>query len=781
MGLKPPGQKDRAHGRHLADRPKRKPRPELERMRELTPEPPLTGGDTLVVGDGATGSVTPPSLPVRAGKKSRPDPLRVTGEKRTPAPVGVSEVAHLDQIPGLRAMTVDDEIRMIKAQTPALSPDGTRSLFLQSELGADGKRSTRLMIASASGDPTPVVEVPDVSRPTWSPDGRFVAFLRSVPTPQGEAESLRGATSVQSLQKKGEAVGTAPRLQLFVVPATGGEPQQLTHLPRGVETVRPEGVSGTAMTVKPLVWSPDSTQLFFLSADPSKSDGRTSSSDAYFAFEGPHGQREGAWTGVYQVGLDGAPPARISPRELLAFDIDVSPDGRRLAYAFRTENARNAGDKTELAIQALDGGPPRTITDNQVPEFDVRFSPDGRWVSYLAVDDQRWELKQAKIWALDPASGERRLLSGKFDGAIDDYWWAPDGKSVLIHGAQRTTRGIFRLDVASGEVTPVLDRPGDASEVSISRDGTRALVVWSNATTPPDVYSVDLRPGQRNAVERLTHLNPELERIATATVERIEWPSRFDGKPVEGLLFVPRDLPEGTRAPTILQIHGGPAAVSLNTWMGEPHFWASMGYASLWPNPRGSKAYGDEWLRGNMFDIGGGDYHDVMSGIDRVIADGIADPDRLAVRGWSYGGILGSWVITQTDRFKAAMIGAPVVDWTSEYGQGFSHDVRLWYIGGTPWENPERYRQLSSYTHVGNVTTPTLLLHGDGDNICTPQQSMNFFNALWERGVPTRFVRFPREPHSLREPAHIRARLVEEMAWMEKHIRGEDWDDPPRP
>jgi dipeptidyl aminopeptidase/acylaminoacyl peptidase len=176
-----------------------------------------------------------------------------------------------------------------------------------------------------------------------------------------------------------------------------------------------------------------------------------------------------------------------------------------------------------------------------------------------------------------------------------------------------------------------------------------------------------------------------------------------------------------------------------------------------------------------MNDIGGGDYQDLMTGVDKLIADGIVDPEKMGIRGWSYGGILGGWTITQTNRFKAASLGAMVSDWTSEYGQGFNHDVNLWYIGGSPWTNPEGYRQMSPLTHVANVSTPTIILHGERDTTDTIEQSMNFHNALWERGVPTRFIRFPREGHGLREPRHQRTRLVEDITWMQKHVRGIEW------
>ena len=259
----------------------------------------------------------------------------------------------------------------------------------------------------------------------------------------------------------------------------------------------------------------------------------------------------------------------------------------------------------------------------------------------------------------------------------------------------------------------------------------------------------------------------------------LTWKSK-DGLEIEGLLWLPSTYKTGDRLPLILSIHGGPAGVWGTSFRGINHVYASLGWAVLEPNVRGSTSYGDALLRGNMKDIGGGDYQDAMTGVDAVIAQGIADPNQLAVRGWSYGGILGGWTITQTPRFKAASLGAMVADWASEYAMGFNHDVRLWYIGGTPWENPEAYRRQSSYTHINKVTTPTLLLHGEQDETCTIGQSMMFYQGLKDRGVAARFIRFPREPHGFREPHHIRMRDAEEIGWLMKHTRGIDWKAPER-
>jgi len=301
--------------------------------------------------------------------------------------------------------------------------------------------------------------------------------------------------------------------------------------------------------------------------------------------------------------------------------------------------------------------------------------------------------------------------------------------------------------------------------------------VFQNFDTPADIW-VGLTDGT-DAVQ-LTDVNPTItDEIVLGQGEVIRWESR-DGTEIEGILMLPAEYQSGA-LPLLLHIHGGPAGVFRNSFSASNHVWAGLGYAQLFPNVRGSSGYDDDLLRGNLYDIGSGDYEDLMTGVDELISRGIADPNKLGLRGWSYGGILGGWTITQTDRFKGASVGAMVSDWTSEYGPGFNHDVRLWYIGGTPWDNPDEWRERSALTHIANVTTPTLVLHGINDRTDTEPQSMMFFQALKDQGKITRYIRFPREPHGFREPRHQRTRDVEEIRWIQKHVRNIEWTPWERP
>jgi len=396
-------------------------------------------------------------------------------------------------------------------------------------------------------------------------------------------------------------------------------------------------------------------------------------------------------------------------------------------------------------------------------------------VTFTAPSDREWELAEDKLWAVPAGGGPPRRLTAAVTGAFRSYYWAPDNRTIYFASVWRARGAFYRLDVRSGAVGKLASGDWIANLDSVTADLTRAAAVVSSPADPGDVHLVDLDDG---ALTRVTRLNPQVDTLQLATFKSMTWKSA-DGLEIEGLLWLPSDY-QGGAIPLLVSVHGGPAGVWTTSFRSINHLYASLGWAVLEPNVRGSSSYGDPLLRGNMRDIGGGDFDDVMAGADALVAQGLADPERLGIRGWSYGGILGGWTIAHTDRFKGASLGAMVADWPSEYAMGFNFDVRRWYIGGTPWENPEGYHEQSSYSHIAHVKTPTILFHGERDTTDTIGQSMMFYQGLKDRGVPTRFLRFPREPHGFREPHHQRARDAEEIAWLMKHVRGIDWTAPAR-
>ncbi|MFW6160170.1 MAG: S9 family peptidase, partial [Acidobacteriota bacterium] len=468
---------------------------------------------------------------------------------------------------------------------------------------------------------------------------------------------------------------------------------------------------------------------------------------------------------------------QLTKKDLIISEIDISPDEKYLAFTARDSNRRNDGYKTEIFLMTLSSGEIKQLTRNRTPESSLRWSPDGEIIAYLASDDEQWLNRNSKIFTLKPEDLKSRLLSGRFEGNIRGLFWTPDSRFIYFNGQQGTNTNLWKIDSVSGELEKITELDGTLYAASFSSDRKNFAYTFSDYDTPQDIYSSaveDLQPAQ------LTDANPWVEKeILLASMKLVRWPSADDFE-IEGLLHLPADYTEGTRLPLLIHIHGGPAGCFTNSFRASYHIWAGLGYASLSPNVRGSSGYTDKLREGNTVQkgdgIGKGDYLDLMNGVDYVIKEGYVDQDKMGLRGWSYGGILGGWTITQTNRFKAASLGAGVYDWSSEYGMGFNHDVRLWHIGGNPWDNPEAYRQQSAYTHVKNITTPTLLIHGMNDTTDTEGQSMLFFTALKDIGkAPCRYLRVPRERHGFREPRHQRQRDIVEIEWIQKHVQGIDW------
>ena len=639
------------------------------------------------------------------------------------------------QDPARRPMTVDDALNMVRVQNVTMSPDGAWVFYSQSELDwDDNKRNEEhYLVATDGGEAIHFIGDGGGSAFRFSPDGEHLSFLRSVDDDR----------------------------QIFRISLSGGEARQLTDHHNGIVSYR---------------WSPDGSEIFF-TADEAMSDEEQeeydAGADAFYVREGPNGRERGSWRNLWVFSLSSREEARLTDEELVVRAFDVSPDGSRVVFAAVRQDLDNYFYLSELYLVDTPSGQVVRLTDNNASESNPLWAPDGRTIAYHAPSDGEFDLTHGFVWIMDVDTGEKRKLEGQRQGQISSLAWMPDGESLLFSETRRTNRNLYRIDAATGQVTDITNVTGSLRVLAFSEDRTQMVYSFSDFETPSDLYvsSVeDLSP------VRLTHANPWIdEEIMLARAEIVRWMSK-DGTEIEGVFYRPVESPEGSETPLILDIHGGPPGHFANEFQSDFHVFAGLGYASLGPNIRGSDSYGDDLLTALMGDVGGGEYEDLMTGIDYLIEERNVDPERLGLRGWSWGGILGSWVITRTDRFKAASLGAMVGSWTAETGPGLSYDLRVHYIGGAHWINPEEWRRVSSLWYVGNVTTATLLLHGERDQVSTPQQSLMFFTALKDIGkAPVRYVSFPREPHGFREPRHQRVRDIEEIKWMQKYVMGIDW------
>jgi dipeptidyl aminopeptidase/acylaminoacyl peptidase len=645
----------------------------------------------------------------------------------------VSSLLALDIV--RRPMTVDDAINMIRVENVLMSPDGKRVFFSKSEAAWDeNKRQQRhYMISSDGGEAIQFIGENGGSEFQFSPDGRYLSFLRPVDDKE----------------------------QVFWMRISGGEATRLTDHESGVVSYQ---------------WAMDASTILF-TADEAMSEEEEKEhdkgADAYYVREGANGRDEAQWRNLWVFSISSMAETRLTDEELIIDAFDVSPDGGRVVFTAMRQDLQNYFYLSELYL--LDVPEPQVVrlTRNNAPETDVVWAPDGKTIAYHAPTDDEYDLSHGFLWIMNPDSGEKRKLTGQNQGGISGLTWMPDGRSLLFNETRRTNSNLQGIDVATGEITDITSVSGSLRALAFSKDRRKMVYSYSDFDTPSDLYTSSV---SRFKPVRLTNVNPWIEEeIVLAKAEVVRWKSK-DGMEIEGVFYLPGDYQEGTRVPLILHIHGGPPGHFANRFDSDFHVFGGLGYASFGPNIRGSDSYGDGLLTALMGDVGGGEYDDLMSGVDYLIEEHDVDPERLGLRGWSWGGILGSWTITQTDRFKAASLGAMVGSWTAETGPGLSFDLRLHYIGGAHWINPEEWRRVSSLWYVKDVTTPTLLLHGERDLISTANQSLMFFTALKDIGkAPVRYVKFPRERHGFRELRHQRRRDIEEIKWMHKYVLGLEW------
>jgi dipeptidyl aminopeptidase/acylaminoacyl peptidase len=629
-----------------------------------------------------------------------------------------------------RPMTVDDQFRFVEPGAPLLSPDGQWVLYAtrRASLAENAwKSSTWLASTDGAHPPKEFLRDGDAS-PMWAPTSRSVFFLRG-----GEIfeQRIEDAAAVQR-----------------------------SHLGPG-----PAGTWELSRDGK----------LFLVLRPEAAAAGPGAESDAVFVDEGSNGQTRDVWLNLWRYDLGQEKLTRITNRDWAIISANLSPDGRSAILAARPDNGRNTRSRTELFVVDLATGSSRQLTHNAVPETNPQWSPDGAYVLFSVVRLDRWELGNGDLWRLDVASGETRNLTPNHRGRFIQPVFSPDGKSIFVTSGDGTARFPVRIDIDSGRITPLVRTEGIARVGSWSDDRRTFAYIYQDFTTPPDIY-LGRTDSSADRQRRLTDANPWVrEEITLGSVQRVRWPS-FDGRSIEGLLHLPPgdvgDIGAQGPRPMIVHVACGPGCAWLNQFSVKAQVYAGLGYAQLSPNVRGTSNYDDELMRGNKFDIGGGDRRDLLAGVDAMVARKIADPDRLALDGWSYGAVLAGYTLTKTTRFKAASLGAMVSDWMSEYGAGANYDMELWFLGGNPWTNPKHWRERSSLTHADRVRTPTLLHHGDEDETDAPFHSMNYFAALRKFGAPARLIRYPGEPHDFQQPLHLRLRDTQDVAWMQWYVRG---------
>jgi len=630
---------------------------------------------------------------------------------------------------GLLSVTVQREVR--------LSPDGRQLLFLRS--AADWEQDKLIShVWRVSADGSGLAQMTNgkdgESAPRWSPDGGRVCFV---------------------------AKRDAEKAQLWLLSATGGEAVQLTR---------------HATAVSDPEWAPDGSAIYFLADDPETTEEREAKkrSGDIWSYD-----RDFKHSHLWAVDVASGTERRVTSGDFSVRSFRLGRDGRTLVYQVAPTPLYDDEDEGEVWIRTLPDGEARKLTANLVAESGASLSPDGTAVLFVADASERFEeYHQGNLFVVPAAGGPHRVLAADFPGEFMTARWAADGRSIVALANLGTRTQLLAVDPAGGAVRPLTAGDHTIFSFDLAADGRLAWIAQT-ATSPGDVW---IAPAAGGTPTRLTRY---AEEVAAAwrlpRVEVITWPGR-DGVTVEGILTYPLDYREGQRAPLVVQTHGGPAASStlgFAGWADYTPVLAAKGYAVLDPNYRGSTGYGDAFLRdmvGHYFNQAD---DDVLAGVDALVARGLADPTKLVAMGWSAGGHMTNWLVTQTDRFAAASSGAGAANWMSMYGQSDVRSYRTPWFGGTPWQADApiaNYLANSPISHVSKAKTPTLILVGEKDPRVPMAQSIEMFRALRSVGCEAELLIFPGEPHGPRSLKRRLHKVNAELAWFERHLFGRSYE-----
>ncbi len=661
------------------------------------------------------------SLPAQLNAQDRPAD---TQEQKKPA---------VDAPPartrnGKRLLGAMDLMKLATVGSPRLSPDGSRVAYtvgeVKMEKDKEWKTVTQIWVVPTAGGQALQYTRGDKNStaPEWSPDSSMLGFM-------------------SDREKDGE-------LQVWMMMADGGESWVVTSHKGGVTGFR---------------FAPDGKHLLLTAADqPSKDEEeRKKVKDDPIVMD-----RDIKMSHLWLWDIDKKEGKRLTDGSFTISEPQFSPDGTRVTYTTRPTPKADDGGLSEVWVLTVANGEKKKLVTIAGPNDVARWSSDGKWIAYTGTPDTSGGVAQNHLYLVPVDGGAPKIVTSKFALDVGTPFWSRDGRTIYFQSNTLQANEIFAFDVASEKVKPLSRRGASLNIMGISRDG-KTIIGTLSGPAPTEIFKAG---PDFNSFSLITSHNDWLKDYALAETEVVKWKST-DGMEIEGLLTKPVDYVAGTKVPLLLNPHGGPTGASVNSFNSTAQVLAANGFAVLQPNFRGSTGKTLAFSQANKNTWGKGDYEDCISGVDAMIARGIADPDRLGAFGWSYGGYMTFWLLTQTDRFKAVSPGAGITNIYSMYSQNdIQRYLRWFYSDKAPWDATELYWARSPMAHVKKVKSPTMILHGQADIRVPLAQAQEFYMALKEMKVPVEFVVYPREGHGFTEPRHQMDRVRRYVWFFSKYL-----------
>jgi dipeptidyl aminopeptidase/acylaminoacyl peptidase len=665
-----------------------------------------------------------------------------------PSPAIFAQTAPQSTVP-----TIDQSLEMQTVANPKISPDGKHVVYEQSRTNWEANAfETDLWLAhAATGERHRLTVAPGSSSGArWSPDGQFIAFL----------SSRAGVLKDSPKDKR----------QVWVIPLAGGEAQQVTKMEAGVEDFS---------------WSPDSKHLA-LTAEAPESKAMKDRKESFGDYHVIHADYEMAHLWLVDLPTTdaaGRTAQPAEPRQLTKsddFTVDsfaFSPDGMRIAFSAQRDPDLISSFSADIYTVTVADGTVKKIVGTAGPDSDPHWSPDGRQIAFVTSDASKYFYYTDRRIAVVPSEGGTpKVLTAAFDEDPSPIDWSPEG--IFFSALQKTAAGLFLLNPDSQAVKAIVT-PGTtlASQFSFSKDFSAVAYRGAGANAYPEIFAAAMPAA---SPVQITHVAEQLTGFATAKREVVQWKSG-DGAVIEGILYKPADFDPHKKYPLLVVIHGGPTGIDVPTIAPDRYYpierFVAKGALILRPNYRGSAGYGEKFRSLNVRNLGVGDYADVISGVDSLIAQGFVDKDRVGSMGWSEGGYISAFITTASDRFKAVSVGAGISDWATYY---YNTDITPFapqYLHATPSDDPAIYAKTSPITYIAKAKTPTLIQHGGVDRRVPIANGFELRQALEDHGVPVKMVVYDGFGHPINKPKQQRAVMEENENWFDHYI----WGDPLAP